>query len=240
MIQSEGRLGGSRWHVKHIEPRWHVHIEQSHAKHIGQSPRGDELVHVHPAATSWYTCIAKKSVALRAEANRMRREGKITVSMISIVDRSTDPQFQLEAELLTRDGGGQYLPIEDPAAVPVLVSAEVTRALSRVGRKPRRPGDGNQPPTDTKPIEPPVEPPPEQQTPPPVEPRRLPVRAVAESALLAPDPEVWPSLGEAVATEAPFEARVLLGVEHQFTLLAVSYTTTSQRRSGPRKRSLRA
>jgi len=158
-----------------------------------------------------------EQVALRAEANRMRREGKTTLSMISITDSSTDPQFLQLAELLTRDGGGRFLPVQDPTVVPVLVSAEVTRALSRVGREPRREGAdptaANDPPTD-----PPPPKPPEDEPPPPAdadvrepEPlRRLPIYAVAESPLLLPEPEAWPTLGRAAATEAPLEARVLL------------------------------
>lgn len=152
----------------------------------------------------------RESIALRAEAHRMRSASKVTVSVISLVDAFTDPQFRREAEMITRDGGGHFLPLDDATAVPALVSAEVTRALSRVGREPRRPG------VDAR-TEGPVSPPPE--APPPVTAapataptptQRLVVRAVVDSPLLLPVPAAWPTLGAAVAGEARLDARVLL------------------------------
>lgn len=151
-----------------------------------------------------------ETVALHDLARRLRIEGKVTVSMVSIVDAHTEQTFHREAELLTRAGGGQFLPIDDPTVVPVLVSAEVTRALDRIGRLPRDRSAG----TDT--AAPPV--PPEN----PAVPREslaepsvtalVPVRAVAPSPLLLPQPdaETWPSLGAAVPTTAPLDAQVLL------------------------------
>ncbi|HEX5051247.1 MAG TPA: vWA domain-containing protein [Planctomycetota bacterium] len=155
-----------------------------------------------------------ESMALRSLANRMRTQGKQTVSMVSIVDRFTAPEFRREAELLTRDGGGQFLPIDDPSSVPVLVSAEVTRALQRVGREPRdasrnEPTPPDEPRPQPKPPEP--EPPRPDPSPAPPAPQRLVVRAVAESTLLLPRPDdAWPTLGAAVAGTAPLDAHVLL------------------------------
>jgi Mg-chelatase subunit ChlD len=155
----------------------------------------------------------EESMALRSLAHSMRANDKITLSIISIVDSQTDVQFTKEAELLTRDGGGQFFPVEDVSAVPVFVTAEVTRSLQRVGRQPRNaPGSSNAPPTQPPPSKPKVDPPKPAPAPPP-EPvvQRIAVRAVAESRLLEPAPqEKWPTLGAAVAGTAPFDAQVLL------------------------------
>ena len=155
----------------------------------------------------------EESLALRSLAHKMRTGDKITLSIISIVDAQTDVQFTKEAELLTREGGGQFFPVEDVAAVPVFVTAEVTRSLQRVGRQPRdAPGASNTPPAQPPPSKPKVDPPqpPAPSSPEPV-PQRIAVRAVAESRLLAPPPEpAWPTLGAAVAGTAPFDAQVLL------------------------------
>jgi Mg-chelatase subunit ChlD len=155
----------------------------------------------------------EESLALRSLAHKMRTGDKITLSIISIVDASTDVQFTKDAELLTREGGGQFFPVEDVAAVPVFVTAEVTRSLQRVGRQPRDvPGASNTPPTQPLPQKPKVDPPPTPAPSRPEEvPQRISVRAVAESRLLAPPPEpAWPTLGAAVAGTAPFDAQVLL------------------------------
>ncbi|HEB54132.1 MAG TPA: VWA domain-containing protein [bacterium] len=152
-----------------------------------------------------------QDVALRREASRMRRDEHITVSIVSIVDAGTDPGFKQKANEIARDGGGAFLAADRPDTVPVIVSSEVHRALSRVGRKPRSVGDGEvpveSPPAPDPEPEPEVEP---EAAPEPSPPRRLPVYAVTDSPLLVPDPGTWPSLGRAVATEAPLAAQVLL------------------------------
>jgi Mg-chelatase subunit ChlD len=159
-----------------------------------------------------------EEIALRAEASRMRGS-RITLSVISIVDAFTDSAFKKLAEELTRDGGGEFLPTDDPSTVPVFVSAEVTRALRRVGRKPRA-GDGAepdvaanqpQPPKPRQPDPPPVEPPPPALPPPEPTAARVLVRQIADSALLLPAPfGDWPTLAAALPTEAPLDAHVLL------------------------------
>ena len=163
-----------------------------------------------------------QALALGAEANRMRTRSKVTVSIISIVDPRTDPDFKAIARDVARDGGGVFIATDEASSVPVLVSGEVTRALSRVGRTPNVPG-GAVPETPDEPAPSPADPPPqppppepEPPPPPPPEPEppaRLPVYAVAESSLLAPVPDAWPSLGGAVACEAPLDSRVLLLVD---------------------------
>jgi len=158
-----------------------------------------------------------EDLALKSVARSLRSDGKATLSVIAITDAGTDPAFLKLSEEMTKAGGGQFLPISDPTAVPTFVVAEVTRALQRVGRTPRD-GDGAEatasdapPPPERRPEPPPREP---QPAPPrPAEPsvRRLRVRAVAASPLLAPEPEqAWPELGGALAGTAPFEAQVLL------------------------------
>lgn len=168
-------------------------------------------------------------VALPREAHRMRTEGKITMSIVLIVtdEELGSAEIKLRAQAIAKDGGGKSLSTGDAQAVPVIVSTEVSRALSRVGREPRRPGDANgeqkpdkpaeQPPDKpeepTKPEEPDKpEPQPEQPTEAdePEPPQRLVVRAVVDSPLLAPEPKDWPTLGSAVHCEAPLESRVLL------------------------------
>mgnify|MGYP003667349242 CR=1 FL=1 len=161
--------------------------------------------------------------SLRREAFLMKSQGKITVSIISIIDKHTDAGFQAKAKDIADDGGGMFIATANVEAVPVIVSGEVTRALARVGRRPRsdRSGDEPQPkpeqpkPEDPKPEEPkPEEPKPEQPNPDdPGEPQpkaRIQVHAVTTSPLLLPEPDAWPSLGSAVRSEAPLEARVLL------------------------------
>lgn len=159
-----------------------------------------------------------EDIALRALARRMRNEQKASVSVIAITDAFTGAGFKKLSEELTKDGGGQYLPTDDPTTVPVFVVAEVTRALQRVGRKPRNgdgsatAGAGNPPPTNPPPTPPPPKPPqPQPPKPEAPSPRRLAVRAVAESPLLLPAPAaVWPMLGGALAGTAPLDAQVLL------------------------------
>lgn len=160
--------------------------------------------------------VRTEELALRALANRGREQDKITLSVISIVDGQIGPTFVAAAEGLAHDGGGQFFEVRDPGKVPAFVSAEVTRSLTRVGRKPREGrGAGDGPPLakDEPPPPPPPTPEPAAEPPPakPASPVRLPVRAVAESPLLAPPPPLaWPTLGRAVAGTAPLDARVLL------------------------------
>ncbi|MBL8750239.1 MAG: VWA domain-containing protein [Planctomycetes bacterium] len=148
-----------------------------------------------------------ESLPLQELARHMRERTKATVSVISIIDPFTGQSFKREAEVLTRIGGGQFLPIDDPAVVPVFVSAEVTRALERVGRHPREGETHEAEPAPQPPIDPRPTP---EEAPKPA--GRLPVRAVAASPLLAPlpDPEPWPPLAAAVAGEARLDASVLL------------------------------
>jgi Mg-chelatase subunit ChlD len=156
--------------------------------------------------------------SLRREAFLMKSEGKITVSIISIIDEHTDAGFQAKAKDIADDGGGMFIATQNVEAVPVLVSAEVTRALRRVGRTPRVDGNGNQPsakPPEKAPDEKqPEQPKPEQPMPSESDEAksqaRLPVHAVTTSPLLEPEPDAWPSLGSAVRSEAPLESRVLL------------------------------
>ncbi|MEC8253391.1 MAG: VWA domain-containing protein, partial [Planctomycetota bacterium] len=163
-----------------------------------------------------------QSLALSREAFRMRTASKITVSIISIVDSQTDPDFKSKARDVARDGGGVFVATGEASAVPVLVSGEVTRALSRVGREPNRPGDGEEPapdgpPPPEEPPPPPDDPPPPQDEPPPAPPETpaLAVFSVAESPLLLPEPDEWPKLGAAVPCEARHDSRVLLAVGEQ-------------------------
>lgn len=162
-----------------------------------------------------------EAVALRRLAFRMNTERHQTVSILSIVSSRDGLGFQRYAEEITRDGGGQFLSMEDASRVPAFVSAEVTRALSRVGRKPRQDGaevdpsskPATKPPTE-KPPEPKPEPPPEvpkPKDPEPKQPPRIAVHAIAELPILQPDPAAgWPSLGAALAGTAPLDAQVLL------------------------------
>lgn len=149
----------------------------------------------------------EEALAMQDLARRMRLERRATVSMISIIDRDSDPAFKGEAELLTRLGGGQFFAIEDPTFVPSLVSAEVTRALQRVGREP---ADAEGADARTPPAPQPPEPPPPAAAAPDPAAARLVVRAVEPSALLLPATETWPTLGAAVPGTAPLDAQVLL------------------------------
>ena len=166
--------------------------------------------------------------SLRREAFLMKSQGKITVSIISIIDERTDPGFKAKAKEIADDGGGMFIATDNVESVPVIVSAEVTRALRRVGRAPRVDGTGNQLPTEPPEQAPDEDPPeqPEPDQPKPDQPKpdqpkplesedaepqaRLKVHAVTTSPLLDPEPSVWPSLGSAVRSEAPLESRVLL------------------------------
>jgi Mg-chelatase subunit ChlD len=158
--------------------------------------------------------------SLGREAFLMKSEGKITVSIISIIDEHTDAGFQAKAKEIADDGGGMFIATDNVESVPVIVSAEVTRALRRVGRTPRVDGKGNQPsakppeqtPDDKQP-EPPKSEQPEPSDSEEAKPQaRLQVHAVTTSPLFEPEPNVWPSLGSAVRSEAPLESRVLLVV----------------------------
>jgi hypothetical protein len=154
--------------------------------------------------------------ALRNLAGRMARERGITLSIVSIIDANTAPEFRTMAEVLTREGGGVFLPVEDPRVVPQFVSAEVSRALDRVGRKPNGEGPGPaEPSTPPKPKPPepkPPEPkPPEPKPPEPDQPQPLAVRAVFASPLLLPEPmPMWPTLDAMMHGAARPDALVLL------------------------------
>ena len=155
-----------------------------------------------------------QGIALTAQAASMREQGGITVSIIGVVSSQTDPEFKRMVSAIARAGGGLPLLIDDPGKIVKVVSGEVTRALSKVGRTPNRPGDGEEPavapepppPEEPEPPPPPEEPEPQQPEPPPP----LQVFAVSESPILLPEPERWPPLGAAVACDAPIDARVLL------------------------------
>ncbi|MBL8722548.1 MAG: VWA domain-containing protein [Planctomycetes bacterium] len=157
---------------------------------------------------------------LQREIRQMRQSG-ITVSILSIVPAGSADEYQGIAAELARLGGGQFLAESDASRVPVFVSAEVTRALQRVGRQPRSGAGGGAPepsaapeaPRDGPKPEPPVDPPapPPPAVPPPAQPPQLvPVRAIADTPLLEPEPAEWPPLGGAVPGRAPLDARVLL------------------------------
>lgn len=155
-----------------------------------------------------------EEVALRALAHRMRSQRKVTLSLIALTDEHTASSFKLMAGRLSKEGGGEFFEVMDARSVPAFVSAEVTRSLERVGRKPRD-GTGIGEPSPAAPPTPTPPPTPEPTPTPPVAepaaPVRVPVRAVADSPLLAPLPTAdWPTLGRAVAGTAPLDARVLL------------------------------
>jgi Mg-chelatase subunit ChlD len=160
-----------------------------------------------------------QELVLRQRANAMRKEG-LTLSMISIVDDRTLATFQGMAERLAREGGGSFLPVRDPRFVPKLVSAEVVRALDRVGRKPN--GVGNDPTAPPKEDLPKPKPPEPKEPEKPKEPERkepevdpakdapLAIRAVATSPALEPIPAEWPPLRSAIAAAARASSHVLL------------------------------
>ena len=157
-----------------------------------------------------------QGIALTAQAASMREQGGITVSIIGVVSSQTDPEFKRMVSAIARAGGGLPLLIDDPGKIVKVVSGEVTRALSKVGRTPNRPGDGEEPAAAPEPPPPPAEepePPPPAEEPeplPPEQPALLQVFAVSESPVLLPEPEQWPPLGAAVACDAPIDTRVLL------------------------------
>lgn len=151
-----------------------------------------------------------QELVLRRRAHTMRQQG-MTVSIVSIVDDRTPPSFQATARNVANEGGGLFLPVRDVRSVPQLVSAEVERALDRVGRKPR--GNGE----EVDPKQPPEPPPPEPAKPQPAEPEPVaadpadvPLRAVARTPLLAPDPGQWPALRGILGAAARRTAHVLL------------------------------
>lgn len=160
-----------------------------------------------------------EEIALGSVANLMRKDDHITVSVISIIDGQSDPQFEGIAARIASDGGGQFFAARDVGHVPALVSGEVTRALQSAGRKPKA-GDGGEPvarapeapPQRERPATPPPPPSPPPSEPPPRP--HLPIVATApESPLLQPlPPGAWPSLGGARANEARLDAMVLLAV----------------------------
>ncbi len=158
-----------------------------------------------------------EQVMLQSLAHELRAKG-VTVSIVSIVDDDTDPQFFKNCELLAQEGGGQFLPVRDVTRVPQLVSAEVVRTLDRVGRKPRvgaGPGSGRDPEASASAQRPePTPSPPAPSEPPaaaaPAPPARVAVRAVAASPLLLPATAAWPTLGAVLAAKATADAHVLL------------------------------
>ena len=156
-----------------------------------------------------------ESLVLRQLANELRQEHGITLSIVSIIDQEADPEQRRNAELLARDGGGSFLPVANPDYVPQLVSAEVVRALDRVGRKPRDPGPLIEPDEEPEP-DPDPEPEPDPQPDPEPEPEdaelvsSVALRDVFASPLLEPRPAAWPSLGGVAQTSATLDAYVLL------------------------------
>lgn len=149
-----------------------------------------------------------EEVALGHLANRMRQEGHVTVSIISIVDELTDSQFKVVAERVTKSGGGEFFQVTEAAGVPALVSVEVARSLTRAGRPPRPGQSGAGPGTAAAPAASPLVP--VGNPGPALSLRQLAVRAVAQSVLLQPEPDVWPAIGDPVAGTAPLDAHVLL------------------------------
>ncbi|MBM4061644.1 MAG: VWA domain-containing protein [Planctomycetes bacterium] len=157
------------------------------------------------------------NLALPALAHQMRTVRQQSVSILSLVAPGSAGEFQKTAEQIAKDGGGIFIAERDPTRIPVFVSAEVTRSLSRVGRQPRGgPGQGPAaeappPPAPEPPRRDPEPPPPAPPPPAPEAPQRLRVRAVAESPVLEPAPVPdWPTLGDAAAATAPLDAQVLL------------------------------
>ncbi len=75
-----------------------------------------------------------ESQALRSLANELATRERITLSVIAITDAFTSAEFLSEAEMLTRNGGGRFLTLDDAGLVPQLVIGEVTHALSSAGR----------------------------------------------------------------------------------------------------------
>ncbi len=161
-----------------------------------------------------------QELVLRKRSNTMRNDG-MSVSIVSIIDDGTLATFQGMAERIAKDGGGLFLPVRDPRVVPQLVSAEVVRALDRVGRKPNgagAPNPANPQPEPRKPEPKPPKPTPPEPTPP--EPaaaadssdrdQGLELLAVANSPLLEPALSTWPRLRAAVPTTGTRTAHVLL------------------------------
>ncbi|MFM1872352.1 MAG: hypothetical protein RL398_1774 [Planctomycetota bacterium] len=187
----------------------------------GEQLRGSKAVVKHVVVISDGEFNLSESVALRSLAHDLLTRDKVSLSVIAITDSFTSPQFLAEAEAMTRDGGGRFLPLDDAGLVPQLVTGEVTRALASVGRLPNGLGGGEVAATD-QPAPPAPVPPTKRDPPPPPRPRELPtpteltVVAVAESALLGDEPgDGWPALASARAGEAPLDAEVLLVVGEQ-------------------------
>ncbi|HLQ37338.1 MAG TPA: hypothetical protein VK348_06040, partial [Planctomycetota bacterium] len=166
----------------------------------------------HAVVISDGEIVLDESLALRMLAREMREHG-ITVSIIQIAGAHPEPSQTTCCNEIATTGGGNYLPDPDPTRVPALVSSEVQRALGRAGRKPKNDVlDPSGPPGDIPPID---RPKPAADPPPPTEgrptPRRLAVRAVAESPLLQPKPAgEWPTLGEVLPCTGRSDAQVLL------------------------------
>lgn len=167
-----------------------------------------------------------EALALQRTARLMRTERQTTLSILSIVGADTDGEFKKHAYAIAEAGGGQFIAETDPTRVPVFVSAEVTRALSRVNRQPRTDGEPGPEPRDETPPQqaPPAEPPaPPAAAPPPAPPvaARVAVRQMAEAAVLQPAPaDDWPTLAAVTPSTAPLDAQVLLVAGDQgFALL---------------------
>ncbi len=149
-----------------------------------------------------------EELAMTKLAREMATQKGITLSIVSIVDSTTGPEFRAMAEVLTREGGGAFWPVEDPKSVPQFVSAEVGRALDRVGRKPG--GDGPGPQLPKPEADRPQPKPPVAKVEPPTA-KSFVVSALFDSPLLAPKPvPAWPILGGIIRAEASTDALVLL------------------------------
>ncbi|MFK7740138.1 MAG: VWA domain-containing protein [Planctomycetota bacterium] len=102
-----------------------------------------ELLDAEPAAIKHVIAISDgefwdKPFALGAAARRMRERDRITLSIVSIVDERTDPGFKRHANDIADAGGGAFVAARDPRTVPVIVSGEVSRTLTRAGREPNQ------------------------------------------------------------------------------------------------------
>ncbi len=150
---------------------------------------------------------------------------RVTVSLIQI-----GGERYARGQTIARLGGGKFYAADTAKEIPRLVSAEVTAALGKVGRKPG--GQDKTETTDPKKEETPEQPPEEEPNQPPEEPEppdtpepqeemtpsepeqptALTVHAVQDSPLLAPLPSdgVFPTVGGVLPVEARPEAQVLL------------------------------
>jgi Mg-chelatase subunit ChlD len=175
----------------------------------------------HAVVISDGEIVLDEEIGLVALARTMHEQG-ITISIVQIAGDTTSPLQRATANKIATTGGGTYVVAPDAARVPVLVSAELQRALGKVGRTPRDGNDPSGPPADPKPNPEPERPRPAEPQPKPPEPSPqpspadrehglVPVRAVAKSQLLEPMPAGdWPSLGAAAVCTGELDAYVLL------------------------------